>query len=137
MVERPSGATIVSPCCSTMFRSASVRTHDTQSADMTSASVSSAVTTPPPPRANPPSGRGSCGARLLTTTVELCGSGRVTELRIDEPGRRRSTLCRNGLSAIRPSYVGVGDGIGDGLGLGDGLGPDDGDELGHGAMPGD
>src|SRR5256712_13766946 len=118
-----------------MFLSASVRTHDTQSADVTSASVSSAGPPPPAPRARRPSGRGSCGARLLTTIAEWWGSVRDTYALIEPPGRRRSTLLMKGLSAPSSSiYVGVGPGdglvggggVGDGVGCGDGLGWADG-----------
>src|SRR5579872_5634755 len=51
---------------------------------------------------------------------------------MDEPGRRRSTLWRNGLSATvgLASYVGVGEGEGCGDGADDGLGRTDG--LGSG-----
>ena len=62
--------------------------------------VNSAVITPPAPREKPPSGRGSCGARLATTIAELCGRVRMTYARIDVPGRRRSTLAMKGLSLM-------------------------------------
>src|SRR5712691_10374427 len=123
-----SGATPVGPCCSTSARSASVRAQATQSAPITSASVSSAVTTPPAPRAKPPSGRGSCGPRLLTTITELCGRVRVTYARIEDPGRRLSTLLMNGLS-LTLSIPTHGDGVGAGAGGvagGEGVGTGDG-----------
>src|ERR1700682_2294401 len=95
-----SGAFQVVPCCAMSSRSESVLAQATHSARVTSAKVSKAVMTPPAPRAKPPSGRGSWGARLATTIAELCGSVRVTYPRIEVPGRRLSTLCMNGLSGI-------------------------------------
>src|SRR6266581_4461353 len=93
-----SGASQVAPCRPTSSRSASLRAQATHSAPATSARVSSAVTTPPAPRVKPPSGRGSWGARLLTTIGEQCGSVRETYAFIEPPGRRRSTLSRKGLT---------------------------------------
>ncbi|OLB86690.1 MAG: hypothetical protein AUI15_30665 [Actinobacteria bacterium 13_2_20CM_2_66_6] len=66
------------PCCAIRALSPSVRAQATHSASATSAKVSSAVITPPAPRMKPPSGRGSCGARLATTIAELCGRVLVT-----------------------------------------------------------
>jgi hypothetical protein len=54
-------------------------------------------------------------------------------LRIDDPGRRRSTLCRNGLSATSQAYVAWGAGEGD---AGGGDGADDGEGLGLGRIDG-
>src|SRR4030081_2822599 len=115
------------PCSFTSARSASVRAQATQSAAMTSARVSRAVTTPPAPRAKPPSGLGSCGPRLLTMITELLGRVRVTYARIEDPGLRLSTLCMNGLSitilcspfmemASEAPGVPLGDAVGDALG---------------------